>query len=621
MKKKKVNSSNNLLYLIGIIAAIVLVVCFIMVFTDSSTSLEGEVVSLQLRGSETMELYVGEDYSEPGFIAEGSASGNLNEYVLVDGGVNENSEGTYDLSYTLSYNGAVLMKNRRVRVIKRPIVSQPIVTEETTNNEKNEVTGSASTNNNQTTSTIPSNGYSERIKIMLNGYESVYLLNGTTYNDAGAKAVTSSGIDVSNRIVKNGDVDVNTPGVYKISYTITDSSGSSATITRSVEVLNMVMYSAVSETSATNKSVVLKVNTTTDKFSHIILPDGKKISSENYEYVINKNGTYSFQVYNTYGLMREYKYTISNIDKNAPNGSCSGYTKGKNSYITIKASDNLGISKYVIDGVSYNSDSITLNQVISNPNIIIYDLVGNTKTISCTLENRYTYVSSAPSIKMSYQYINDGTTMPYALYTPSSVNDNQGTPLIVWLHGSGELGVGESTFKKAGLPAVLNNWKLDGVNAYVICPHLTGKYYSNWNTEKSLNNLNTLIEKLIKEKDIDTSKIVITGHSMGGRGAQYMAYYGTERYSAMVVLSGYYTGLDLSKLDSMPILGYVGTTSAGEDSASYSYMVGTFKKTFGSDKVIVINTSHGALPREAFTADSNKDNKSDLFEWMLAQEK
>ena len=610
MTVKKKSKNNNFLYLIGGIALVVLIICIVSAFM--SPSVENEVVSFQLRGSEIMELYVGETYTEPGFIAEGMVTGDLNDYVTVDGSVNTDSQGTYDLSYTLSYNGAVLMKNRTVKVISRPVVIDDNVTlnsENVTDSKVGNDTGSVSNS-------------VDRITIKLNGYANVYLLNGTEYEEKGVVAITDSGIDVSDKVVTTGSVDVNTPGLYEITYTITDESGSSASVKRTIEVLNMIMHSAVSETSSTNKSVILKLNTNTDKFSYMVLPDGSKVTSTSYEYTIGSNGKYEFQVYNTYGLMRKYTYTISNIDKTAPSGSCSGYTKGNKSYITVSANDNLGVAKYVINGISYKSNSITLNKAVSNPSITIYDMVGNTKTISCELENRYTYVSSDSSIKMTYQYVNDGSTMPYGLFTPSSVSSNQdGTPLIVWLHGSGELGVSASTFKGAGLPAVLNNWNLDGVNAYVICPHLTGSYYSNWNTEKSLNNLNNLINKFIKEYDIDTSRIVITGHSMGGRGAQYMAYHGTSRYSAMVVLSGYYTGLDLSKLSSMPTRGYVGTTAAGEDSASYSYMVGTFKNAFGSDNVYVINTSHGALPKAAFTADSNSDNKSDLFEWMLLQTK
>ena len=607
-KKKK---SNNLLFLVAVGCSIVLVICIILAVTSSGNNSVNEIVSFQLRGSETMSLYVGEGYREPGYIASGSVSGDLNNYVTVDGKVNTGSEGTYDVEYKLSYNGAVLYKTRTINVIKKPNNHSSIT--------QDSISGGSSSGSGDSSVSADT---SERIKIKMIGYSNIYLLKGTTYTDEGCKAVTNGGVDVSDKIVTTGNVDVNTPGNYKISYTITDSLGSSATIERNVEVLDMYVSSTISEKSATNKSVVLKINSVVDKFSHIILPDGKKVNDSNIEYVISKNGTYAFKVYNTYGLMRQYNYNISNIDKEAPNGSCSGYTTGRKSYITINSKDNTGVLKYVINGIGYSSNNITLNSVVNNPQITIYDMVGNTKTITCSLENRYSYVSSDPSFKLSYKYVNDGNNIPYALFSPSSASGNQdGTPVVLWLHGSGEVGKGESAFKSSGLLKVLNEWKLDGINAYVVCPQLTGKYSGSWNNTKSWNAVNKLLDQLGKELNFDTSKISVVGHSLGGIGAQYFGYHGRDKFSAMVVLSGYGTGLDLSQLKNMPTLGFVGTTGAGEDSASYNYMVGTFKKYFGEENTIVINASHGGLPKKAFTDDSNKDNKSDLFEWMLAQEK
>ena len=607
-RKKK---SDNLLFLVGIVCSIILVICIIVAISSSGNNSVNEIVSFQLKGSETMTLYVGEGYREPGFIATGSVSGDLNNYVTVDGKVNTGSEGAYEVDYKLSYNGAVLYKSRKINVIRKPI-SQNSITQDS-------ISGGDSSGNGNTNVSADTN---ERIKIKMIGYPQIYLLKGTAYNDEGCKAVTNGGVDVSDKIIVSGNVDVNSPGIYKISYTITDSLGSSATIERSVEVLDMYVTSSVSEKSSTNKSVVLKINSVVDKFSHIILPEGKKVTDKNIEYVISKNGTYAFKVYNTYGLMRQYNYNISNIDKEAPSGSCSGYTTGRKSYITVNAKDNLGVLKYVINGIGYSSNNITLNSVVNNPQITIYDMVGNTKTISCSLENRYSYVSSDPSIKLSYKYVNDGNNIPYALFSPSSANENKdGTPVILWLHGSGEVGKGESAFKNSGLLKTLVDWNLDGINAYVVCPQLTGKYSGTWSNTKSWDAVNKLLDQLGKELNFDTSKISVVGHSLGGIGAQYFGYHGRDKFSAMVVLSGYATGLDLSQLKNMPTLGFVGTIGAGEDSSSYNYMVGTFKKNFGEENTIVINTSHGALPKKAFTDDSNKDNKSDLFEWMLAQER
>ncbi len=604
MKRK--GSNNFLLYLIGFVAAVILVICLI-VAAMSNDNFTDEVVSLQLNGSETMYLYVGETFKDPGFVAEGSVTGDISKYVKVDGEVNTAYVGVYEVSYTLNYNGALLNKNRKVKVESKPVASNGIQSninsEEEIQSGKNDVSKSDKT---------------DKVKITLKGYSHIYLLKGVTYSDEGAVAFTNDNEDISSQIVKKGSVDINAPGAYEITYTITDSTGNSASVTRIIDVLNMSVSSTVSTNQNTNKSVVLKISVTADKFNHIILPDGVKVTTQIYEYIISDNGKYSFKVYNEYGLYTVYTYTINNIDKIAPSGSCSGYTTGKKSYINIKANDNVGVSKYIINNKGYTSNSIILDEVISNPVITIYDTVGNSKSISCSLENRYTFVTSDPGITYSYEYVNDGTTMPYSLHTPSSALQNESTPLLVWLHGSGELGTSEAQFRGAGLTGVINGWDLDGFNAYVICPHLTGKYYGNWTYDSTLEQLNTLLDKIIKEKNIDTDKIMLSGHSFGGRGAISVAYYSQNRYSSLAVMSGYYTGVDMSKI-TIPTVGYVGTPAAGEDSASYSFMVGSFKKQFGEKNTFVRNVSHGALPRTAFMEDANNDNKSDLMEWMLSQ--
>ena len=83
-------------------------------------------------------------------------------------------------------------------------------------------------------------------------------------------------------------------------------------------------------------------------------------------------------------------------------------------------------------------------------------------------------------------------------------------------------------------------------------------------------------------------------------------------------MSGYNPGVDLNVI-TIPTVGYVGTPGGGEDSNSYNFMVSKFKNRFGEANTFVRNTTHGAIPRVAYTEDANKDNKSDLMEWMLRQ--
>lgn len=603
-KKKKVDHTSAIATVVTLLVTAIL--C-LFVGNNESKGVE-EVVSFQLKGSDIVHLYVGENYKEYGFIASGSVTGDVSSYVTVnDEDVNTGYPGVYDVVYKLDFNGAKLEKTRKVKVVNKPVASEDVVDE-------SEEPDDSTVGKNDSLKVDTT----DRIKIKLKGYSHIYLLKGMSFTDDSVLAVTDSGKDVTDTVVKEGSVDVNKVGTYTIVYKVTDSSGKSASVKRVVDVMDMSVTATVSTTQKTNRSVILKVVASADKFSHMIMPDGVKNKSNVGEYIVEENGKYAFEVVNEQGLSTTYVYVINNIDKSAPSGSCSGYTTGKKSFITVSAKDNDAVAKYMIGNNTYNSSSIELNEVVPNPTIVIYDVVGNTKSITCELENRYTYVPSDSSFSFSYSYINDGTSMPYGLFTPSNVSQNEETPLLVWLHGSGEVGTGQGQFDSAGLVKVLNNWNLDGFNAYVICPHLTGAYRSSWANQTSLKNLNALIDKFIASHKIDKEKIMLSGHSMGGLGSMYVAYHSPDRYSSLAVMSGYNPGVDLNGIK-IPTVGYVGTPAAGEDSSSYNFTVGTFKNRFGEANTFVRNATHGGLPKAAYTEDLNKDNKSDLMEWMLSQ--
>ena len=221
------------------------------------------------------------------------------------------------------------------------------------------------------------------------------------------------------------------------------------------------------------------------------------------------------------------------------------------------------------------------------------------------------------NITFTCEYISDDETMPYALYTPSTAEDYESIPLIVWLHGSGERGVGEKVFLSNGLPVTLKSWILEGFNAYVLCPQLTGKWNTDsWNNAKSKENLQTLIDKFIEEHNVDADNVVITGHSLGGQGALYMAHQLPEYFSKVVVLSGYHPRIDISEI-TVPTIGYVGLSNTGEDHASIYFMHGDFADVFGEENVFDVESSHGQLPFFAFNEDRDNNYRSDIIEWML----
>lgn len=207
--------------------------------------------------------------------------------------------------------------------------------------------------------------------------------------------------------------------------------------------------------------------------------------------------------------------------------------------------------------------------------------------------------------------------MPYVLYTPSTATQNESIPLIVWLHGGGEVGVGSESFLNSGLLKVLNEWSLEGFNAYVLCPHLAWRWnFGNWRNQYAVNHLQQLLDTIIENYNIDINNIIIVGHSLGGDGAMYMACELPNYFSKLVVLSGYWSSPNLEKIV-IPVRGYVGTVQYGEDYGSVYHMTHDFATIFGKENVFMVEASHGEVPKATFTEDKNNNNRSDIIEWMF----
>lgn len=73
--------------------------------------------------------------------------------------------------------------------------------------------------------------------ININGLSPIHLSVGTDFQDIGAKAYDAQDGDLTSYIVKAGTVNPNVLGTYKITYTVVDASGNSATAVRVVNIV------------------------------------------------------------------------------------------------------------------------------------------------------------------------------------------------------------------------------------------------------------------------------------------------------------------------------------------------------------------------------------------------
>ena len=218
------------------------------------------------------------------------------------------------------------------------------------------------------------------------------------------------------------------------------------------------------------------------------------------------------------------------------------------------------------------------------------------------------------NITFEYEYIKNSDEISYGFFTPSIVKYEKNLPLIIWLHGRGEVGCSAEEFAQKGGVDVLNKWSMQGFPAYIACPHLSSGV---WNNQEGKDKVMGIVDYLKKNYPIDENRVYIVGHSLGAQGALYMVQK-ESIFNAVGLLSPYppYTEI-VNK--GIPIKAFVGMVEYGEDKNSVDYSFSDFSYYYGKENLMSLSCSHGEIPAMVFLLDDNKDNNSDFFDWLLKQ--
>lgn len=119
-----------------------------------------------------------------------------------------------------------------------------------------------------------------------------------------------------------------------------------------------------------------------------------------------------------------------------------------------------------------------------------------------------------------------GDTLPYRLIYPRNYHEGKQYPLIVFLHGSGERGSDNEAQLKQ-LPGIFNTEEFPCFvlapqcpknDVWVSFPFFPQSIKATDTLTRSTRLLLTLIKELCANLNIDTSRLYLTGYSMGGEG-------------------------------------------------------------------------------------------------------
>ncbi|WP_343703315.1 hypothetical protein [Chitinophaga sp.] len=211
---------------------------------------------------------------------------------------------------------------------------------------------------------------------------------------------------------------------------------------------------------------------------------------------------------------------------------------------------------------------------------------------------------------VTFKKVNGATTVTdYVLQIPASYNEKKTTkwPVIIYLHGVGERGTDLNQVKRSGL-AVRAAQEPD-FPFIVVSPQC--KPNMTWDVAA----LNILYEDILKQYNIDPSRVYLTGLSMGGYGVWDWAVKFPEKFAAAVPICGAGTPSRACVLKDMPIWAFHNADDYTVGVAGSRNMVNAIKACGGT---LVKYTENPTGGHDAWT---KAYNDPALYTWLNQQKK
>ena len=133
--------------------------------------------------------------------------------------------------------------------------------------------------------------------------------------------------------------------------------------------------------------------------------------------------------------------------------------------------------------------------------------------------------------------------LPYRVWLPAGYDSAKTWPAILFLHGSGERGTDLSFVQRNGPPRIAET---RGLPFVVIAPQLPAG--ETWSADALL----ALLDRLQGSLRIDTTRVYLTGLSMGAYGAYETAIAAPGRFAALLTVSGAGNPVEVCKLAGVP---------------------------------------------------------------------
>jgi predicted peptidase len=213
--------------------------------------------------------------------------------------------------------------------------------------------------------------------------------------------------------------------------------------------------------------------------------------------------------------------------------------------------------------------------------------------------------------------VSDGSTsLPYRLFEPTSAAPGQKLPLVLFLHGMGDRGT--DNVKQTGWISGLVNATRGGQYAsYVLAPQIDTSGWFQSFSDKPTESMSLTIQALkhvIKTQNVDTSRVYVTGLSMGGMGTWDILEREPELFAAAVPMSGGGDARHAGEIKDTPIWAFHGSADEIVPVDASRQMVQALRDAGGSPRYTEIAGGGHAIWDGVY-----QDAGNTLYPWLFAQ--
>jgi predicted peptidase len=218
--------------------------------------------------------------------------------------------------------------------------------------------------------------------------------------------------------------------------------------------------------------------------------------------------------------------------------------------------------------------------------------------------------SGGQSEQLFQKEITKKVSLKYLLYLPKGYGEkkDQKWPLMLFLHGAGERGDDINLVKKHGPPKLIDAGK--EFPFIVVSPQCPT---SSWWPEQ-VDALVALLDDVQSKYAVDSSRVYLTGLSMGGFGTWTLACRYPDRFAALAPICGGGERYLASRLKNVPTWVFHGAKDPVVPLQSSSEMVEALKKAGG-------NVQFTVYPDAQHDSWTETYNNPKLYEWFLSHRK